>query len=112
MPFWVNITNPAGCTWDTSGMLIFDIQYTLCLGLNMVSLPVYSTSIMLASDMLADIPACNAVFRWNRSVDCLRPQGFDAFTILSTSPEDFSLFTGHGYWANVDAAGIWIPPNP
>jgi hypothetical protein len=112
MPFWVNITNPDGCIWFYIGDLDTSISYTLCPGMNLVSLPVYSRSITSASELLSDIPSCTAVFRWKRSMSCLQKLGFDAFYKYSDKAEDFSVLLGHGYWVNVTDAGIWVPPYP
>jgi hypothetical protein len=112
MPFWVNITNPRGCLWLLTGDLDTSINYDLCPGLNMVSVPVYSSSIARASDLLADIPFCTAVFRWKKSVSCLQPLGFDAFYTYSHPSENYSVLLGYGYWINVTDSVNWTPPNP
>jgi hypothetical protein len=78
----------------------------------MVSLPIYSTSIAAASDMLADVPNCNAVFRWKRMLSCFSPLGFDSFFTVSSSEEDFTVVSAYGYWINVTTSGTWNPPNP
>jgi hypothetical protein len=112
MPFWVNITNALGCSWAAGGAIDTSIAYDMCPGLNMVSLPIYSTSMTKASEMLADVPNCTGVFRWKRSVSCLNDLGFDGYFGLSYPTEDFSLLPGYGYWVNVTTSGTWTPPNP
>ncbi|OGL50537.1 MAG: hypothetical protein A2161_06485 [Candidatus Schekmanbacteria bacterium RBG_13_48_7] len=112
MPFWVNITERDGCSWYVYGEIDTTISYTLCSGLNMVSLPIYSTSITTASELMYSIPNCTGVFRWKKEVSCYNPTGFDAYFPLSDPEEDFSLHPGYAYWVNVTAAGTWIPPNP
>ncbi|OGL48100.1 MAG: hypothetical protein A2161_12720 [Candidatus Schekmanbacteria bacterium RBG_13_48_7] len=112
MPFWVNITNPAGCTWEPSGSIDTSIDYILCPGFNLVSLPVFSTSIVKASDLLGDIDHCSAVYRWKRSVSCASPQSFDAFFSISDPVDDFFLIPGHTYWVNVTTGTTWYPPGP
>jgi len=112
MPFWVNITNPAGCTWQPPGTVSPTITYTLCAGFNMVSLPVYSTSITTASQLLASIPNCTAVYLCRKSVSCASPLVFDAYFDISTPAEDFTIDSGDGLFVNVTVAGTWPPPNP
>jgi hypothetical protein len=112
MPFWVNIYSAKSCPWIVSGPYDTGISFSLCPGLNMVSLPLYTTSITRASELMADVPNCTAVFRWKREISCYNKQGFDAFFDISDPAEDFSLHSGYGYWVNVTAAGTWVPPNP
>jgi len=112
IPFWVNIRDKDGCTWRTGGALDTAISYTLCPGLNMISVPLFSTNLEQASDLMADIPNCTAVYRWKKILSCLNSPGFHAFTTLSDPAEDFSVWPGYSYWVNVTASGVWNPPNP
>jgi len=110
MPFWVNVNRH--CTWNVSGPVNTSLYYELCSGLNMVSLPVYSTSIISAGDMMHDIPYCTAVFMWNKSASCLSPIGFMGYFTLSSPVENFALLHGYGYWVFVTAPETWTPPDP
>jgi hypothetical protein len=109
MPFWVNITGAGGCTWMPAGSLKTDITYTLCLGLNMVALPVYRSDITKASQLMTNIPNCTAVYRCKRQVSCSNPSGFDAYLTISTPAEDFGLIPARSYWVNVTAPTTWNP---
>lgn len=113
MPIWVNVADPRnGCKWMVKGTMLTGLSYDLIAGLNLVSLPVYSTSIVNASDLLADIPDCTGVWRWSREDSCKNAVGFDGFFSLSDPSEDFPLMHGGGYWVSVSTAGTWTPPNP
>ena len=112
MPFWVNITSPGTCIWEVYGTVDTTLTYQLCPGLNMVSLPEYSTSITLASQLLSDIPNCTAVFRWTKSVNCASAPEFEGFFDLSDPLEDFAIYPRQALWVNVTAGGTWFPPNP
>ena len=87
------------------------ISYPLCAGLNMVAVPLYSTSLVNASDLLAAIPNATGVWRWKGEVNCLNV-GFDGFFPISLPAEDFLLMPGRSYWVSVTLAGNWAPPNP
>jgi len=112
MPFWVNITGKTGCYWSAVGLLDTTISYKLCAGMNLVSLPVYTTSIASGKELLADIPGCNAVFRWKKTVSCDNFPGFNGYFLTSDPSENFSVFPGYSYWVNVVAPVEWIPSNP
>ena len=112
LPFWTNVTVPGGCTLQTFGTVFDVISFPLCTGLNLVSLPVYSTSITKASHMLADIPSSTGVFRWRRELSCLDPATFDAYFDISHPSEDFALMPGRGYYISVASDSTWLPPNP
>jgi len=78
----------------------------------MVSLPVYTTSISTASELLTEIFNCTGVYRWKKEVSCLNPVGFDVYLDISLPWEDFPLLSAHAYWINVTAPGIWVPTDP
>ncbi|OGL42619.1 MAG: hypothetical protein A2161_04125 [Candidatus Schekmanbacteria bacterium RBG_13_48_7] len=111
-PLWVNITGTTMCTWKPTGNPIASLSYNLCNGMNVVSLPVFSTSINSADDLLSDIPGCNGIWRWKKDTNCSASAGFDGFFTISLPSENFILFYGSGYWANVNSSGTWTPPNP
>lgn len=112
MPMWVNVTGSGGCTWEIAGESDIDMHYMLCMGMNMVAVPEFSTSILFASDLLVDVPACNGVWRWSRESGCFNPSGFDGYFPISSISEDFIINYWHSYWVNTFAAGDWHPPNP
>jgi len=82
------------------------------MGLNIVAIPLYSVSLSKASDLLANIPGCDGVWRVTREVSCLNPFGFDAYLIFSEAWEDYNVAVGRSYWINVLFANDWFPPNP
>ena len=79
MPFWVNVLSPGGtgCIWTVNGTIPTGVSYNLEPGINLVSLPVYTTNLPFASDILNNVPGCTGVWRWNRETDCAREPGFD-----------------------------------
>jgi hypothetical protein len=112
--FFVNITDPTPCTWSVTGVPPSSISYGLCTGPNAVSIPVYSTSLMNASDLLASVPNANAVYEFTKvNGNCGAAPGFNAYYPFSTPAEDFALVPGiYAYWVNTSAPGTWNPPNP
>ncbi|OGL41822.1 MAG: hypothetical protein A2161_18620 [Candidatus Schekmanbacteria bacterium RBG_13_48_7] len=108
-PIWVNIPSLSlGCYWIIDGKIPGSIQYQLCSGLNMISIPVYSLSLLKASDLLESVPACNGVYRWTKEIDCFKDGTFDLYSLLSSPDEDFSLIPGRTYWVMISAPGLWI----
>jgi len=112
IPVWVNINNPAGCVWSVIGTVNTSISFDLCNGLNMVSLPVYSTSITTASELMAAVPNCTAVYGWKKEKSCANDPIFNAFFDISDIIEDYIVSSGYAYWINVTSPGTWTPPNP
>ncbi|OGL48222.1 MAG: hypothetical protein A2161_07565 [Candidatus Schekmanbacteria bacterium RBG_13_48_7] len=114
MPFWVNIYTPLsrlGCVWEVAGTIPYGLTYDLWSGFNLVSIPVYSTSLTNASDLLASVPFAQAVYRWRAEENCAL-SGFDGFFWISGAAEDFPLIPGHSYFVFVSVPSIWTPPNP
>jgi len=116
MPFWVSISSMLSheeCTWEVVGLVPDEICYTIRPGLNLIAIPIYPTTLLKASDLLADIPNCMGVWVWNRQFDCYRT-GFSGFFWLSGSREDFDLLPGYAYW--IMYAGFfpfeWCPTVP
>ncbi|HEC82848.1 MAG TPA: hypothetical protein ENI53_03070 [Thermoplasmatales archaeon] len=74
---------------------ILGLQYTFYLleGWNLITLPVEND--YTASSLLADIPGCNIILRWNASVG-----DFDLYA--PGVPNDFAIEDGHGYLVAVD----------
>jgi hypothetical protein len=111
--FYVNITGGA-CTWSVTGVPPSGITYGLCTGPNAVAVPVYSTSLAKASDLLASVPNANAVYEFTRiGGNCSATADFNAYYPFSTPGEDFDLIPGvYAYWVNTSTSGVWSPPNP
>ena len=106
-PFYVNIpAPPEGCEWTVCGAIPISISYILCAGLNLVSVPLCATSITNASDLLATIPNCNSVYRYQREYDCAL-NSFDIYGIYSPPSMDFPIQHGRAYWVMVSAPGVW-----
>jgi hypothetical protein len=112
MPFWVNVTDFEGCIWQPEGTDPAGISFNLCTGLNMVSIPVYTSSISWASDLLEDVPNCTGVYLWTKIISCSIPQGFIGYFPISLPSEDFRIFPGDGLWVVVTFPSSWTPPNP
>ena len=109
IPFYVNIPfPPEGCEWTVCGTIPTGISYTLCAGLNIVSVPLCATSITKASELLAAIPNCNAVYRYQREYDC-DLNSFDLYGTYSPPSADFPIQHGRAYWVMVSALGAWTP---
>jgi len=109
---WANNDSGAPCTWYVEGKLHSDIRYSLNPGFSLVSVPLYSTSIKKASDLLNSVPDCYGIWRNKRSVDCTRGDGFDGYFRISSPDEDFPVFCGGAYWVFTKTPTTWTPPNP
>jgi hypothetical protein len=111
-PFWLNLASATGCLQTIDGAVPPVTPFNLCSGLNLLSLPIYSTSLNTAADLLAVVPTCNGIWQWRKSNGCGEPAGFQSFFPISLPSENFSMHHGHGFYANTTAAGTWTPPNP
>jgi hypothetical protein len=112
MPFWVLINPavaPAGCDWTITGLIPAPFCFNLRPSLNFISVPVYSTSLEMASDLLYDIPFCTAVYKY----DC-ESKSFKAFFAISGGLDDFPLNPGDAVWVNYTGLYMYnyCPPNP
>jgi len=79
----------------------FDLVATSGPDFNEIMLPLDKSTIVTASDLMADIPNCNSVARWNTAI-----QGYEQFVpgLVST---DFEVTNGYPYYVNVAANVIW-----
>ncbi len=68
---------------------------------NEIMLPLDKTNNTLASQLLADIPGCNSVARWNAA-----SQGYEQY-IPELEFSDFPVRAGYPYFVNVTRPGTW-----
>jgi hypothetical protein len=101
-PYYVNVTSDGiftmlgGLTSPT-----FNLITTSRTDFNEVMLPLNKTGIAKASQLMANIPYCNSVARWNASM-----QGYEQY-IPGIPPTDFDVKAGYPYYVNVTSDVTW-----
>lgn len=111
-PFYVNVVGATSCTWSIAGVAPIGIKYDLCDGFNAIGIPVYSTSLTTAANLIASVPNADAAFQYTRTESCLAIPGFNPYYTFSDPSDNFTLKPGYAYWVNCTATGLWTPPNP
>lgn len=101
-PYYVNVTSNG--TFTLLGELTaptFNLITTPKTDFNEVMLPLNKTGIAKASQLMANIPNCNSVARWNASM-----QGYEQY-IPGIPPTDFDVKAGYPYYVNVTSNVTW-----
>jgi hypothetical protein len=99
-PYYVNVT--ADAIWTIAGALTtptFSLITTESTDWNTITVPLDKVDITKASELLADIPSCNAVAYWDAAL-----QGYVQYVPVV---RDFSVRAGRAYYVNVTADVIW-----
>jgi hypothetical protein len=80
---------------------VFNLITTPTTDFNEIMLLLDRTDITKASELMADIPNCSGVARWNATL-----QGYEQY-IPGIPPTDFPVYPGYPYYVNVTADVIW-----
>jgi unsaturated rhamnogalacturonyl hydrolase len=101
-PYYVNVTSN-GIFTMLGGLTdpTYNLITTAKTDFNDVMLPLDKTGITKASQLMADIPGCNSVARWNASM-----QGYEQY-IPGIPPTDFDVRVGYPYYVNVTSNVTW-----
>ncbi len=101
-PYYVNVTNDVVLTF--TGEIVqpdFSLITTPATDFNEVMLTLDKTNITQASELMADIPSCNSIARWDPEV-----QGY--YQYVSFLPmTNFNVRVGYPYYVNVDSDVTW-----
>jgi hypothetical protein len=101
-PYYVNVTNDVVLT--LVGEIVepvFNLITTSTTDFNEVMLTLEKTDITQASELMADIPSCNSIARWDAEV-----QGY--YQYVSFLPmTNFNVRVGYPYYVNVDSDITW-----
>jgi hypothetical protein len=101
-PYYVNVTTNG--IFTLLGELtqpVFNLITTAKTDFNEIMLPLEKTAITKASELMADIPNCNSVAKWNAST-----QGYDQY-VPGFAITNFSVNVGYPYYVNLTANTIW-----
>ena len=101
-PYYVNVT--ANTVFTLLGELTtpsFDLITTPTTDFNEIMLTLEKTEITKSSHLMADIPNCNSVARWDATI-----QGYQQY-IQGIPPTDFDVRVGYPYYVNVTADVTW-----
>ena len=103
--YYVNVTSSSIITM-VGGITgpNFNLMTTSNTSFNEIMLPLDKTSISNASELMADIPACNSVARWNASL-----QTYEQY-IPGVPPTNFVVKVGYSYYVNVTENVSWPIP--
>ncbi|OVE78651.1 hypothetical protein BVY01_04875, partial [bacterium I07] len=101
-PYLVNVSQNSvftsiGRPVDSS----FQLRTTSRTSFNNIMIPHNKYQLQSASDLLADIPNCNSVARWNAET-----QSYDQFNPADPG-SDFKVLVGHAYLVSVAAESNW-----
>ena len=101
-PYYVNVLNNVVLTFV--GEIVqpgFSLITTPTTDFNEVMLTLDKTNISLASELMADIPSCNSIARWDAE-----DQGY--YQYVSFLPmTNFNVRVGYPYYVNVDSDVTW-----
>jgi hypothetical protein len=101
-PYYVNVAGDV--VFTLVGELVspvFNLITTATTDFNEVMLPLDKTNITSASALMADIPSCNSVAKWNAGI-----QGYDQY--ISVLPAtNFVVRTGYPYYVNILSDCTW-----
>ncbi|MBN1790239.1 MAG: putative Ig domain-containing protein [Bacteroidales bacterium] len=101
-PYYVNVTYDA--VFTLTGEIVeptFNLITTPSTDFNEVMLTLDKTEIKTASELMADIPNCNSIAKWNAST-----QGSDQY-LSFIPPSNFGVRVGYPYYVNVSENTIW-----
>ncbi len=101
-PYYANVTTGGLFTQlGAPAVPVFDLITTTTTDFNGIMLPLDKTDIATASELMADIPACNSVAIWN-----VAEQGYEQY-VPGLSFTDFDVEPGYPYYVNMTAGAIW-----
>lgn len=101
-PYYVNVTSQSVFTLTGSySQPRYNLITTTTTDFNEIMIPLGKNGLSLASDLLASIPHCNSVARWNAQY-----QGYEQYIEL-IPPTNFNVRIGYPYYVNVTSNGTW-----
>lgn len=102
-PYYVNVSDDVVFTivGEIVSPVVFNLITTETTDFNEVMLPLDRTDILSASGLMADIPACNSVARWNSGT-----QGYDQYISL-IEVTNFATRPGYPYYVNITSDVTW-----
>lgn len=80
---------------DVYGDFEFELVTTEATDFNQIGLPIVLANVSFASELMATIPTCNSIARWNASL-----QGYEQY-VPGIAPTDFEVTMGYPYYVNV-----------
>ena len=101
----VNIYNESDLS-NRVGEFDYQLITTASTDFNEIALPLNEEGLLKASDLLAEIPNCNSVARWNAEF-----QGYEQY-VEFIPPTDFELSPGHPYYVNVTESSVFTQTGP
>jgi len=106
-PYYVNVV--ADTIFSSQGEITtpsFHLITTPTTDFNEIMLTLDMTHITRASELMADIPNCNSIARWNADI-----QGYEQY-IPGIPPTDFDVRIGYPYYVNVTSDVTWPEGTP
>ncbi len=101
-PYYVNVSAPGVFTLTGSySQPQFELMTTPTTDFNDIMIPLTIEDLAMASDLMAAIPNCNSVARWNAPF-----QGYSQYS-PSIPSTNFAVRTGYPYYVNVSGNSIW-----
>lgn len=101
-PYYVNVSAPGVFTMTGSySQPQFELLTTATTDFNDIIIPLVIEDLAMASDLMASIPNCNSVARWNAPF-----QGYSQYS-PSIPSTNFMVRTGYPYYVNVSSNGVW-----
>lgn len=100
--YYVNVKSDS--IWTLTGDYanpVYDLISTSTTGFNEIMLPLDKSNLNMASDLMADIPNCNSVARWNTEI-----QEYEQY-VPELPLSDFKVKSGCPYSVNVTANCRW-----